>query len=292
MGFLVIFDYHKRKESGYDMENVSKLSKKVGRDDEDTPLEHVVILIQKQLARRDILVTEVEVFEFVKKKVKFKEVKGGFVLKDKKFMMDQIQDVPVTNESGEDGTWREPSPFAGLQPHEIAARQAMMPQFQNAPPQMLQPQPLSRPPQMSESGVPMPMHPQRFEVFDPDPMQQAKLGNKYKLTPGKKYGIYREWGEGIPPMNVTKYLIKDDRGMEVTILAEYFVAAGKGLIGGNFDADPVERQINRGLSFQGQFLEDRGQPVQQRQQPVLVGDDEIPADLLRMPDITQLRGRV
>jgi hypothetical protein len=133
------------------------------------------------------------------------------------------------------------------------------------------------------------MHPQRFEVFDPDPLQQAKLGNKYRLTPGKKYGIYREWADA---MKVTQYLIKDDRNMEVTISAEFFVAAGKGLIGGNFDADPVERQINRGLSFQGQFLEDRGIPVVQSHQPMLVGDDEVPPELMQMPDISQLRGRV
>lgn len=291
MGYQILFNHHKRKESGYDMENVHKFSKKVGKDDEDTPLEQVISLIQKQFARRDILVTDVEVFEFVKKKVKFKEVKGGFIIKDKKFMMDQIHDVPVVSESGDEGG--PPPPWAGgLQPHEIAARQAMMPQFQNAPPQQLA-LPLNMRPQFNESGIPTAMHPQRFEVFDPDPMQQAKLGNKYKLTPGKKYGIYREWGEGIPPMNVTKYLIKDDRGMEITISAEYFVAAGKGLIGGSFDADPVERQINRGLSFQGQYLEDRGIPVQQHSQPMLMGDGEdIPADLLKMPDITHLRGRI
>jgi hypothetical protein len=279
MGYQVVFHYHKRKDAGYDMENKNKLQKKVGKDDEDTPLEQVVMLIKSQLARRDILVTDVDVFEFVKKRVKFKEVKGGFVIKDKKFLMDQIQGVPV---SDEDDTGGPPQPY--LHPHE----RMQMPQFQNVPLQQLA-QPLNVRPQVNEAGVPMPMHPQRFEVFDPDPLQQAKLGNKYRLTPGKKYGIYREWADA---MKVTQYLIKDDRNMEVTISAEFFVAAGKGLIGGNFDADPVERQINRGLSFQGQFLEDRGIPVVQSHQPMLVGDDEVPPELMQMPDISQLRGRV
>lgn len=289
MGYQIIFSFHKRKESGYDMENVNKLTKKVGKDDEDTPLEQVVMLVKSQLARRDILVTDLEVFEFVKKKVKFKEVKGGFIIKDKKFMMDQIHGVPVASE--DDDHQQQPQ-YAGLQPHEVMARQQFMPNFQNAPPQQLA-VPLNVRPQVNENGVPTPMHPQRFEVFDPDPLQMAKLGGKYKLTPGKKYGIYREWGEGMPPMTVTKYLIKDDRGMEVTISAEYFIAPGKGLIGGNFDSDPVERQINRGLSFQGQFLEDRGVPVSNNRQPMLMGDGEdIPAELLKMPDISQLRGRL
>jgi len=287
MGYQVIFNFHKRKEAGYDMESTNKLTKKVGKDDEDTPLEQVVMLIKSQLARRDILVTDVEVFEFVKKKVKFKEIKGGFVIKDKKFLMDQIQGVPVSSEDSD-----VPELPPGMHPHEVMQRQHFMPQFQNATPQQLQqpPTPLKQMP-TTEAGVPMPLHPQRFEVFDPDPVQQARLGNKH-LTPGKKYGIYREWSEGIPPLNITKYLIKDDRGMEVSISAEYFVAAGKGLIGGNFDADPLERQMNRGLSFQGQFLEDRGIPVVNTHQPVMVDSEDIPADLLKMPDITHLRGRV
>lgn len=269
------------------MENVNKLTKKVGKDDEDTPLEQVVMLVKSQLARRDILVTEVDVYEFVKKKVKFKEVKGGFIIKDKKFMMDQIHGVPVASEDDE-----QPQGYAGLQPHEIAARQNFMPNFQNATTQQLA-VPLNARPQVNESGIPTPMHTQRFETFDPDPMQMAKMGNKYKLTPGKKYGIYREWAEGMPPMTFTKYLIKDDRGMEISIAADYFVAGGKGLIGGSFDSDPVERQINRGLSFQGQYLEDRGVPVNNNHQPMLMGDGEnIPADLLKMPDITHLRGRI
>lgn len=288
MGYQVIFSYHKRKESGYDMENVNKLTKKVGKDDEDTPLEQVVMLVKSQLARRDILVTDLDVFEFVKKKVKFKEVKGGFIIKDKKFMMDQIHGIPIATEDDE----QQPAQFMGLQPHEIAARKQFMPNFQNASPQQLA-LPLNVNAQLSENGIPTPMHPQRFEVFDPDPLQIAKLGNKYKLTPGKKYGIYREWSEGVPPTTVTKYLIKDDRGMEITILAEYFVVPGKGLIGGNFDSDPIEQQINRGLSFQGQYLEDRGTPIKNNHQPMLMGDGEdIPAELLKMPDITQLRGRV
>ncbi|MFX7870853.1 hypothetical protein ABTK02_23060, partial [Acinetobacter baumannii] len=76
------------------------------------------MLVKSQLARRDILVTEVDVYEFVKKKVKFKEVKGGFIIKDKKFMMDQSHGVPVASEDDESAA---PPQFAGLQPHEIAA---------------------------------------------------------------------------------------------------------------------------------------------------------------------------
>ncbi len=272
------------------METVNKLTKKVGKDDEDTPLEQVVMLVKSQLARRDILVTDVDVFEFVKKKVKFKEVKGGFIIKDKKFMMDQIQGVPIASEDDEQPQVHQ-NPL--LQPHEIAARQQFMSSFQETSPRQSQIASVAQR-QVNESGVPAPMHPQRFEIFDPDPMQLAKLGSNYKLTPEKKYGIYREWGEGLPPATVTKYLIKDDRGMEITISAEYFIAPGKGLIGGNFDSDPIEAKINKGLSFQGHYLEDMGVPVNKNgHQSMLMGGEEgIPDDYLKMPDITHLRGRV
>jgi len=289
MGYQLIFSFHKRKENGYDMESTNKLTKKVGKDDEDTPLEQVVMLVKSQLARRDVLVTQVEIYEFVKKKVKFKEIKGGFVIKDKKFLMDQIQGVPVASEDGDEAPHLQ---FPGMQPHEIMMQQrpqamGMLPPQMQPPAQL--PQPLNVRPQMTENGVPMALHPQRFEVFDPDPLQQAKLGSKYRLTPGNKYPIYREWRD---VGNVTHYLIKDDRNMEVQIGAEFFTVPGKGLIGGNFDADPVERRMNQGLSFQGQFLEDRGVPVSPRQRPLAVDDESIPPELLQMPDITHLRGRV
>ena len=287
MGYQVIFNFHKRKDNGYDMENTNKTSKKVGKDDEDTPLEQVVMLIKSQLARRDILVTEVEIYEFIKKKVKFKEIKGGFLIKDKKFLMDQIQGVPVASEDCDEQQQCPPPQYAGMQPHEVMMQQR--PQAMGMLPPQAQaqsPQPLNARPQVTDTGVPMALHPQRFEIFDPDPLQLAKLQGKYRLTPGNKYPIYREWRD---VGNVTHYLIKDDRNMEVQIGAEYFVAPGKGLIGGNFDGDVVEQKMNRGLSFRGQFLEDRGIPVSGRHQHLQMDSEEIPAELLQMPDISKLR---
>lgn len=297
MAYQLIFSSHKRSKetSGYDMENVTKLTKRVGKEDEDTPLEDVVQVIKSQLARRDVLVTGVEVFELVKKKVKFKEIKGGFIIKDKKFLMDQIQGVPVATDDDDVAVPSLPPQLAGLQPHEILLR--TNPAALGLGPQQVaqasqQPVPAARPPmipQQLETGVPMPLHPQRFEIFDPDPRQQAILNGRYKLTPGQKYPIFREWRD---VGNVTHYLIKDDRGMEIQLSAEYFVAPGRGLIGGNFEADPMERKLNQGLAFQGKFLEDRGGSMGGPSLDYPMDGEEIPEALMRMPDITHLRGRV
>lgn len=268
------------------MEGTNKLTKKVGRDDEDTPLEQVVMLVKSQLARRDILVTDVEVFEFVKKKVKFKEIKGGFILKDKKFLMDQIHGVPVASEEGDEQP-QFPPQFAGLQPHEIMMQQRPQAMGMSTGIQA-NPNPPNRP-QVTDNGVPMAMHPQRFEVFDPDPLQMAKIQGRFKLTPGNRYPIFREWRD---VGNLTHYLIKDDRNLETQVSAEYFVAQGKGLIGGSFDADPLDRQVNRSLTFQGQFLEDRGVPVSGSNRSIPLDSEEIPAEFMKMPDISNLRGRV
>jgi hypothetical protein len=191
MAYELIFSF---RQKGSD--EMKKFVKKIGKVEEDSPIEEVLNTIVSQFARRDRYVESVEVYEFVKKKIKFKEVKGGYIIKDKKFLMDQIQGIPLA--SVDDDTPL-PQQFAGLQPHEIVARQQLMSNAQPVKSDLIQ--------KINENGITSSMNPQRIEIFDPDPMQLAKLGNRYKLTPGNKYGIYRDWGEGSPPVTVTMYLV-------------------------------------------------------------------------------------
>ncbi len=269
MGFSITFICHPKKDKAYDMENTKTFTKKVGKEEEDTPLEEVALLIKDQLARRDVLVIEYEVYEFTKKRVKCRETKGGVILKDRKFLFDEVRGTV----SGQDaGPEQPPGGFVNL----------AVPQ---RTPQSLR--------QATTNDIPMPMHPLRMEMFDADPMQLARMPKSLKFTNGKKYPVYKEYSEGVPPMNVTKYVTKDDRGMEVSVSAEYFVAAGRGLIGGDFGGDPVEREMNKRLAFQGQYMEDAGIPVQRNVGGnIKVDDGTIPAELMAVPDLSKLRGKV
>jgi hypothetical protein len=91
----------------------------------------------------------------------------------------------------------------------------------------------------------------RMEIFDPDPVQLAKLPKSYRFTAGSKYPIFREISVSKMAAiagGVPKYVTKDDRGMEVEIDSDYFVRASVGLIGGfELDNRPVAKS---NLTFQ------------------------------------------
>ena len=86
MGFEITFSFHEKlEEGGYDLGTKKTFTKVIGTQDTDVPLEEAANTILHQRARRDVLITDVEIFEFVRKPVTFKESKGGIVLKNRKF---------------------------------------------------------------------------------------------------------------------------------------------------------------------------------------------------------------
>ena len=88
MGYEVKYHYHDKTESGYDTDDVKIFTKRVGKSFEDASLGAVASAIIRQLARRDIWVVNVEIVEFVKKEISFRESKGGIVIKNRKFNFD------------------------------------------------------------------------------------------------------------------------------------------------------------------------------------------------------------
>ena len=93
MGYEVIFHYKEEEKSPQngdrsysEEEKIKKI--KVGNLEDDTPIEAVAGKIFAQLARRNILVIDVEIYEFTKKKLNYKETDDGFLIKNKKFRFD------------------------------------------------------------------------------------------------------------------------------------------------------------------------------------------------------------
>lgn len=83
MGFEIIF-YYKSKGS----ENIESKTMKIGTPEEEVSLEAVAGKIFAQLARRNILVTDVEIYEFTKKRLNYKETSDGILIKNRKFKFD------------------------------------------------------------------------------------------------------------------------------------------------------------------------------------------------------------
>jgi len=88
MGFEVLYRCHEKVEGEYNREETKTFKKKVGDPFEEVPLERLAGAVMAQLARRDVWIVDVEVYELSKKQISFKEAKGGIVLKNKKFLFD------------------------------------------------------------------------------------------------------------------------------------------------------------------------------------------------------------
>lgn len=251
MAFELVFHYTGKNDTGTE----KTFKKIVGTPDEDVSLEKVVAVIARQLARRDIFVKDVTVYEYTKKKVRFKEVKNGLVLKDRKFLFDEMADgFSAGSEAAQE------CPVPAIHPHE---------RVRSATPQV------QAPAQVRPSGRVL-----RMEIYDPPrPGARPPQG---QFTPGQKYPILSEQSSG-GLVQTIKYVVRDDRGIEVTAPAEFFTAAGVGL--GIFEDDPMERQIKKSLSHTGQFLEDRPTPVSDAYSDVL------PDSLMRVPDLSALRAK-
>jgi len=100
MGYEVIFHYHEEISKGeYNREETKTKLVKVGTPYEEVPLEHLAGKIMSQLARRNILVVDVEIFEYTKKKINYRETPEGVVIKNKKFSFDDGPVISV-NEGG------------------------------------------------------------------------------------------------------------------------------------------------------------------------------------------------
>jgi hypothetical protein len=98
VGYEIIYSYHEKQDGNYNKEETKTLKKKVGDPFEDVSLETLASSVMGQLARRDIFVIGVEIFELAKKKITFRETDNGVVIKNKKFLFDQASGNFITQE--------------------------------------------------------------------------------------------------------------------------------------------------------------------------------------------------
>ena len=73
MGFEVKYIYHERVDGKYNTDEKKEMKKKIGTPLDDTPLETLAGAVLAQMARRDILVVDVEIQEYTKRSISFKQ---------------------------------------------------------------------------------------------------------------------------------------------------------------------------------------------------------------------------
>jgi hypothetical protein len=210
MGYEVIFSYKESAEKpGEYGDEIKKRTCRIGKTTEDIPLESLAAKIMSQLARRNILIVDVEIYEYAKKKVGYRESSDGIVIKNKKFGFDSgpVVEVDDSEEVSEDGDEDfKPIPQVSK---ELADRSCPISAAKNSGP------------------APTRRRVIRHEIYEPEPLAEFKAKQKgLKFTMGKRYPIYSESSMG----TTIVYKTTDDSGRDVDVSSEYFVAVGAGLI--------------------------------------------------------------
>lgn len=214
MGFEITYKFYEKAENGYDVENIHEMKKKVGKAYDDTSYERLAATIMGQFARRDIMVIDVEITEFVKKQISFRETKNGICIKNKKYLFDGTDiEIQAVVEA-------EAAPA-------VAAMQEADAENRNPPPH--------RNSHLVETAISIAKNkkPIRYEVFEPEQVMAVDAKKRgLKFTRGNKYPIYEEKQDRRGIMYGMLYTTIDDAGLK-QILSDRLFVFKQDLVGGS-----------------------------------------------------------
>lgn len=207
MGYEIIYSYHDKVDGSYNKEETKTLKKKVGDPFEEIPIEKLASSVMGQLARRDILVIGVEIFELAKKKVSFREVSNGVVIKNKKFSFDQNTGSFVVQDTD---------------PEPQEAKQSALPALPTVHPHESLKKELT-----AKGEAAAPRKAIDYVVYVPEPQQIPEVARKgFKLTVDRKYPVFGKQSS----IQGDILTMTDDTNREIKISDKYFVPGKINLI--------------------------------------------------------------
>lgn len=206
MGFEVLYMYFERDDDGnYNRDEVKEMKKKVGEPFEEISLEKLASVIMTQLARRDVWIHDVKIFELAKKEISFKETKGGIVIKHKKFSLDAGANIICQD-------IQETKPVVTTLPVPMHPQQI--------------------PTNINIAGPAR--RPIKFIVLDSDPQTVMNIKKSgLAFTPNKRYPVFSETPHP-KEFGIHVYATIDDNKREVTVRDSYFVNADQ-ILSRNFN---------------------------------------------------------
>ena len=236
MGYEVIYTYHERVDGSYNKEETKTLKRKVGDPFDDVPIEKLASSIMGQLARRDIFVIGVEVFELSKKKVSFRETDNGVVIKNKKFSFDQVTGDFIVRDTDEQPAPQQHQAHPIVHPHEALST--------------------SQRKELTASGESSTPPPRAVDhvVYVPEPQQIPEVAKKgFRLTVDKKYVVYSKQSS----IQGDILTIRDDSNREIKISDKYFVPGNIQLFADNeLRFSETQKQREGGSLFWGGAVND------------------------------------
>lgn len=218
MGYEIVYHFRKKLGPGEYSEEVTTESIIVGEPDQITSLGTAANKIFAKLARPNISVDDVEVYEFTKKKLSFRFADDGIVISNKKFKFD---DGPEQEPPSCDLTTTPDEPDSPDIAQQLLALLKSNPQVIQQIQNPDSPLPVAAPKLPQKKPVSnRPKPPLRFETYDPvdSAMHNDLFSTGKPFTVGKTYPILEEKmaGHGI------LYSTVDDKGKPQWISDKYF----------------------------------------------------------------------
>ena len=207
MGYEVKYLFHERLEDGqYDKDETKELKRRVGDPYEDVPIEKLATAVMSQLARRDIWVVDVDIFEFKRQKINFRETKGGIVIKNKKFSLDNETNIIMQEEQ----------PVVQTPQHNTQVPQ-------HAPALAQIPSAITNLPTPYEATPAAPKgRPVKYVTLDTSRDTLMAIGKKHlKFSPNKRYPVYSERPD--QQTGIMVFGMIDDLGREINVTNDYFI---------------------------------------------------------------------
>ena len=261
MGFEICCKFHPRKEDGgYNTELKEEKIIRVGKPFDDTSLEKCAAAIMLQLARRDVWVVDVSVFELVKNEINFKESADGrgIVLKNKKYNLGSTADVlagDLIEESQPQNNLIVPN---GMQPHEMIAQKQVDLFDPNA----------RVPVQQSRQKSSINKNKVMYHVyFEPYFHREEAKRMKLKFTEDRKYPVHEIIPSLTGKLDAQRIAVSDDDGKVQILDEKFFTTAGKGLIaddqlGFSGSSGRAERPRSKLLHEDDMFISDKDPQIQ------------------------------
>lgn len=210
MGFEIKYFYKEAIEPGIYSEEVLSKTSKIGKFEEEVPLEMLAGKIMSQLARRNILIVDIEVYEYNKKKISYKETDSGILIKNKKFSFDSGAVIEASSEEDEDL-------------NKILEDEVLLSKIKHALGHSASSKVnIAQRTKNISSGRKV----IRRETYDPEILTKHKIEQRgLKFTVGRSYPIFSEKSV----VGGISYTTEDDTGREVEVSADCFVAQSSGL---------------------------------------------------------------
>ena len=174
-----------------------------------------------QLARRNILIIDIEIYEYAKKKIGYKETDSGILIKNKKFSFDSGPVIVSTSEEDEDLS-------------EILENEVLLSKIKkaigsvdSAKVNIAQRKNNNNIANTNATKSSSGKRIIRKETYDPEMVSKYKVEQRgLKFTVGRSYPIFSEKSV---VGGIINYLTEDDTGREVEVSCDCFVAQSLGL---------------------------------------------------------------